>query len=487
MVHPLEEEASASASTSTSDNNASPGENRSARSGSGNGSGSGSGNGGSRPSFTDYWRRTKEAAAKNITFVSSNLEQSSGPSRQNDHHHQQQQQQQQETADEPKTQAKSQARRAQVRKAQIQHRQRKANYTKQLEMDVAELRELIERAEHDGLVLRSENEAIRRRLLLPPLARVPASATATATTSEDGRAAPEIRFDAPAPEYTVNLFSAADSLETPLFQVQRTATPSSWPARSGPSIGLESDSGATIPRTMAPGGIGPGGMADFTEEEIDHAINFILGLEHICWNHFHPSYYSHSDWDPEGKEHGHSLMASAIALQNAPPEMWQAYATEKEQRRKPNPFNPSPNPNPDPPHSNINLDPGPSCAPPSSTTNPTTLSTTTSTTNPSIIASWNLPPSTSGLSLTLASLYGLATALNPADSVELAPVQAWFEIARMYGEGAVRDAAKMDAVRVELARDVDCLHFGAVVQRAAFEGTLERVLGPVPVDGAGGG
>lgn len=194
-------------------------------------------------------------------------------------------------------------------------------------------------------------------------------------------------------------------------------------------------------------------------------------LEHICWNHFHPSYYAHSDYDPEGdpegKEHGHSLMASAIALQNAPPSTWERYTAEKDQRRAAAAAAADPNL---PPPSCIST----TTAAPNTNTNPNPAA-------PSVIASWNLPPSTSGLNLTLSSLHGLATTLNPADSVEIAPVQAWFEIARVYGAAAVRDAAKMDALRAELVRDVDCLHFGAVIQRAAFKDTLERVLGPVPV------
>lgn len=59
---------------------------------------------------------------------------------------------------------KAQARRAQVRRAQIQHRQRKANYTKELEMDIARLRELIEQTEAASRGLRTENAVLRRDL-----------------------------------------------------------------------------------------------------------------------------------------------------------------------------------------------------------------------------------------------------------------------------------------------------------------------------------
>lgn len=151
-------------------------------------------------------------------------------------------------------------------------------------------------------------------------------------------------------------------------------------------------------------------------------------------------------------------MASTIALQSAPPEVWSQIGTEKERFKA------------------AQLNANPSNAIPDTTT-------ATSTSSPNVIASWQTPASEenvgAGLGLTLESLHGLASTLNPPDR-ELAPVQAWFEIARLYGADVVLDAALMDRVRNEMARDVDCLHFGAVIQREAFEGVLERVLGPVP-------
>lgn len=58
-------------------------------------------------------------------------------------------------------QDKAQLRRAQVRKAQIQHRQRKANYVKQLEQDVAGLRDAITTEQQEVEMLRVENDTIR--------------------------------------------------------------------------------------------------------------------------------------------------------------------------------------------------------------------------------------------------------------------------------------------------------------------------------------
>ncbi|KAI1098486.1 hypothetical protein F4804DRAFT_324639 [Jackrogersella minutella] len=394
--------------------------------------------GSSRPSFTDYWKRTKRAA-KHITFVSSSHEQAAGPSKDdqlsnNDNH-----QQGQSDLD---SQAKAQARRAQVRKAQIQHRQRKANYTKELEMDVAKLRDLIEQTERLSLVLRTENEAIRRRLpVAAPSSNIDFSFSQAPTIPAYS-----------VPEYTVSLLAGSESLNTPLYQVERTPTLFT-PSPSGILTGYESLDAECIPG-MAPG-------TTLSDAQTDHAINFILGLEHICWNHFHPSYYAHNEYDPEGKENGHMLMASAIALHGAPAGAWEQISGEKERRKQ-----------------------GPSCAPappptatPCSHISPSAHTHNTTTT----LTSWPLPaPAPAHPGLTLDNLFGLASTLNPADGAELAPVQAWFEIARVYGGAVVQDPALMDRVRAELARDVDCLHFGAVIQRAAFVGAVERVLGPVP-------
>lgn len=55
-------------------------------------------------------------------------------------------------------------RRAQVRRAQNQHRVRKANYAKQLEADIASIREQIEDVERDRCILETENQAIRAQL-----------------------------------------------------------------------------------------------------------------------------------------------------------------------------------------------------------------------------------------------------------------------------------------------------------------------------------
>ncbi|KAI1461989.1 hypothetical protein F4805DRAFT_190177 [Annulohypoxylon moriforme] len=421
--------------------------------------------GGSRPSFTDYWKRTKDAA-RSITFVSSGPEAQAGPSKGGSPNSNNGNAQESDLS-------KAKARRAQVRKAQIQHRERKANYTKQLEMDVVRLRDLIEQTERHSSILRTENETIRHRLSL-------GSASSPGTV-------PNLDYALSQPEYTVSLLAGSDSQNSPLYQVQRIPTPISM---SPGSVGGEYVDASGIPGMVL-------GMT-MSQEQVDHAINFILGLEHICWNHFHPSYYDHNNYDPEAKENGHMLMASALALRSAPNAAWELIAAEKERRNKANPS-----------AAGSCSGPGPSRAPPAFPISSGSNDPNSFNTNPNAnaaLTSWQLPPhphnsphshshpndpnilsgstnTTTEPSLTLESLYNLASTLNPADGPELAPVQAWFEIARLYGAAVVLNAGTMDRVRAALAPSVECLHFGAVMTRAAFEGAVEGVLGPIPGPG----
>jgi hypothetical protein len=55
-------------------------------------------------------------------------------------------------------------RRTQVRRAQIQHRQRKAEYQKQLELDITHFRELIALTEFESEQLKKDNDSIKELL-----------------------------------------------------------------------------------------------------------------------------------------------------------------------------------------------------------------------------------------------------------------------------------------------------------------------------------
>ncbi|KAK6948164.1 hypothetical protein Daesc_009928 [Daldinia eschscholtzii] len=363
-------------------------------------------------------------------------------------------------------QAKALARRQQVRKAQKQHRQRKVNYTRELEMDVARLRDLIEQTERETFAIRSENETIRRKLLGKT---APAPAPAPALSLHPGLLPPALMYGTTTsslPEYTVSLVNSAEAPDKPMYQVQRTPTPSSWASLGGfPNERLAYGAG---------GGFKDRGRVLLPQTETDHAINFILELERVCWGHFHPSMYDHEDYDPEASEHGHSLMVSAMALRSAPPEAWEHISAEKNRQASPSRSRSQSHPHPHPhPHSHSHQTSSSSF---SFNTPPTTN------TNANVITSW---PTTPTPDLTLSNLRGLAAVLNPhpEDSPELAPVQAWFEMARLYGGVAalLADPPRLGRLRDELAAAVECLHYGAVIRRADFEDTLHRVLGHPPV------
>ncbi|ROW11055.1 hypothetical protein VMCG_01097 [Cytospora schulzeri] len=106
-----------------------------------------------RPSFTTFWRNSQNGTtAKELKFVQSVPGQPSNKV---------------ERKSQESEQVAKSKRRAQVRKAQVQHRQRKADYVKQLEDNIAGIRDKIADAEGQRQMLRSENEAIRAQLSAP--------------------------------------------------------------------------------------------------------------------------------------------------------------------------------------------------------------------------------------------------------------------------------------------------------------------------------
>ncbi|EON97927.1 putative alanine racemase protein [Phaeoacremonium minimum UCRPA7] len=79
--------------------------------------------------------------------------------------------------------------------------------------------------------------------------------------------------------------------------------------------------------------------------------------------------------------------------------------------------------------------------------------------------------------LTLQSLYGLACSLNPSDE-DLTPVQAWFELANQYPMAILLRGDIVNALKREFTGVVKCPHYGAVIERSAFDSVVDRVLGP---------
>ncbi|SPQ18189.1 159b133d-05d1-45f9-afaf-3b8854c08c3e [Thermothielavioides terrestris] len=127
-----------------------------------------------------------------------------------------------------------------------------------------------------------------------------------------------------------------------------------------------------------------------------------------------------------------------------------------------------------------------------STTTATATATTTATNPASEDPNGDTPLSCSWqtTALTLHALHGLAQSLAPAAGPELAPVQAWFELVGRFGAAALLrradtdahddgdddddDAPVLDRLKQGLAPLVRCPHFGASIERAAFEAVVER-------------
>ncbi|KAI1120918.1 hypothetical protein F5Y10DRAFT_257420 [Nemania abortiva] len=415
--------------------------------------------GAARPSFTGYWKRSKDQqASQSLTFVTSKLGQPSAPNGN-------------EGQTEPSAEAKAKERRQQVRKAQRQHRQRKANYTKQLEMDITKLRDDIARVEKEVASLKNKNGAMRDQLAGPVAATVPQPAVDFSAGMAFSTAL--------APDYTVFL-DLPDYSGTPTYQVRRNSPPSAlelelslpdWSASD--KAGGSSYAGDTLSSGVTPTStLGGNGFEDLaaletllSEEQTDQAVNFILALEHVCWSHIDASCFEHNhdhqqcvsspqqqqpskmdcpllaaDGDEaedfDGALNGHTLSATALALQSAPLSVFTRINDLQEYLA------------PSPPQE-VPAIPTP------------------------------IPVEWSTKALTLANLRRLAATLNLSDG-ELAPVQAWFELAALYGVGAATDGAVLARLRSELASEMSCVTFGAAVDRDIFEGVLERVMGFLP-------
>jgi len=158
---------------------------------------------------------------------------------------------------------KAQLRRAQVRKAQVQHRQRKANYVKQLETDVAQIRDLIADAQRDTQALRKENNAMKAQLRSRPTAPVKAieiPVPEPLTVEEK----PIFTMDAIDSSYGLGLEDITmtldfdDAITAPSFRI--SSSPSSSHYESSLYF-----SDATSPV-----------MQDTTPDQTQEAINFIL-------------------------------------------------------------------------------------------------------------------------------------------------------------------------------------------------------------------
>ncbi|KAL6869970.1 hypothetical protein ACO1O0_001305 [Amphichorda felina] len=351
------------------------------------------------------------------------------------------------SSSDPPHKAQSEERRAQVRRAQIRHRERKTNYQRQLEFDAAKYRDLVARTEAETTALRHENEALRAALINSGIdisQLTPRHGPSTAAQSDTGTSLspslePDIQTGQDTPATTPELFGGIDINDL-------TVTLAVDDTLGGPAFHINSSSsGASFYTPVSPGHTDDGWCVLSRAQE-DAAINFILALEHVCWDHFcvgdfphqHPHHYHQEtpeDTDTEDPNHGHYLMATTYCMAHAP-------ASFYDDRRDLQPAAPKPK------------SPTAAPAPPS--------------------FQWQSP------GITLASLRSLASSVNPGDS-ELTPVQAWFELAERYPAATLLRADVLECLKREFRDLVRCVSYGAAIARDAFESVVGRVIGEVVV------
>ncbi|KAN0102970.1 hypothetical protein V8E51_011283 [Hyaloscypha variabilis] len=363
-----------------------------------------------------------------------------------------------------------QRRRAQVRKAQIEHRQRKENYVKHLEEDVINLREMIAQAETQSVLFKHENEAIKATLLsssipIPTIAPVPRSLSERdldnliSLNLEQHSQSNFSNSGSPQNSQWQSNNSSSGSLVSMTFDEMIDASclqitpPSNFvpgndifmtspelfnlppnpyaPVASSGTTPLSSFSGLNSklskPLPKLPDDVtAPVSQAVPNLSTI--AINFILALEHPCRTHFHAH---DATFDPEGSPSGHELMASTLLYSHAPAPVFSSFDA------------PAP----------------------------------TSTTPPAQEVKWTAP------SPELKQLYAMSQSL-PKGDWEITPVQAWFLLMGRLGvETLVGDDGQAGAkegllprLKKGLGKLVNCFAFGAVMDEAKFWEVVEATV-----------
>lgn len=161
---------------------------------------------------------------------------------------------------------KAQLRRAQVRKAQTQHRQRKANYVKQLEMDVTRIRDMIEATERDTQNLLEENKAMRARIQQavnnksPPLS-LDQGVSLLKDMPEPGQLSNDTRQRLQEPDNVTITLGFDEVINAPTFYI------------SSPPPSTHSPQPSETPQETPSA---PNSLPDLTPAQTQAAINFIL-------------------------------------------------------------------------------------------------------------------------------------------------------------------------------------------------------------------
>ncbi|UKZ63072.1 uncharacterized protein TrAtP1_004300 [Trichoderma atroviride] len=405
--------------------------------------------GADRPSFTSFWKRSKQKEkegdghkkkGKKTTSPSSTGELQDEEIAE-DH---EADQDADEHAGKDDAKDRAQLRRAQVRKAQIQHRQRKANYVKQLELDVSQLRDLITQAQQETSLMRRENDGIRDLLRTSEQHLQPTYPQADSTYFSNA-GSPGTRVGGLSELDTQEWLGGGQLSDLDLNQNPLMPSTSNDAEMFGhinvdditvslgihdllgtPCFTINSSSGASIQTSTSP----PPPLEStpltppLTPQQEQIVINWILALENICWDHFsNTDFHNHVPGEHEDS-YNHALTATALFMNAAPSSIF----TDREVF---------------------------------TAIDPTTTQAPT--------FHWQA----SGININ--SLWALAQ--FELDPTEISPMQIWFDLASKYSYELLFSDGLLTALLIELRPLIRCIEFGASIQRQFYDDVIARVLG----------
>ncbi|KAJ8068442.1 hypothetical protein OCU04_003998 [Sclerotinia nivalis] len=362
--------------------------------------------------------------------------------------------------------AQKQHRRAQVRRAQIEHRQRKQNYAKHLEEDLIRLREMIAATENESSTLMKENGAIKSTLsasgvkylsnvrsqnqklpgnkptiFLPPREYDSLSDLTITDSTQKRPTITPVNYETEndrLSSYISDMLTPQDNTPVTNYFSNSQDVPhsSTWTGShisiqfdefinasclqlSEPSNSFYRGPGAvdlSKPLPPLPGQV-PASQNTTRKPSPDLSIvamNFILALEHPCRTHFHHIPNPAPPFDPTGSPSGHELMASTHIFSQAPLEAFNDSSPE---------------------------------------------------------------PSWFSSSISLAQLYAMSQSL-PTSDFEITPVQAWFMVAEKYHNEIekVVEARKISDMKKGLGSLSRCYQFGAVMDVGSFWEVVDEVM-----------
>ncbi|KAF7897968.1 uncharacterized protein EAF01_008934 [Botrytis porri] len=362
--------------------------------------------------------------------------------------------------------SQKQHRRAQVRRAQIEHRQRKQNYVKHLEEDAIRLRGMIATTKDESSALVKENKAIESTLLASgiknlsslksqdpgspankpinmPLQQGYDSLRGLTTPDSTQGTKPTIRtvdYESENSRLSCYISDVLTQDSDPLTNYFSDNHDVPYPSTSSSShinirfdeflnasclhLSASSDSSAkkhgaidlSKPLPPLPGQVSiPANVVWKPSPDMSLiAINFILALEHPCRTHFHHFPETPLPFDPAGDPSGHELMASTHIFAQAPPKAFSGSTSD---------------------------------------------------------ISW------SSSSVSLAQLYAMSQSL-PVSDFEITPVQAWFMIAEKYHNDIekVVGPRNMNSLKRGLGGLSRCYQFGAVMDVGSFWEVVDDVM-----------